>query len=213
MTEPLQVGQFAIVDHEPVERGPNAGTFQGKGPTGDRAELFLLAEGTTPAGESFAGHVISSAGQRWQTLDISVTGALREDPGFEVCGEAANGLEAVDMVARLERARAAGAKGVIATLDWSFSHARDWGSPKIPEKVDLKTIVTRMPEAVVRPRWFLEWARTMKPPPLSVPNMTTGAQQLAPGFFAAYGERAAGGLRRLAESARHEGVLVRQEAA
>jgi two-component system chemotaxis response regulator CheB len=31
-----------------------------------------------------------------------VTGALREDPGFEVCGEAANGLEAVDMVARLD---------------------------------------------------------------------------------------------------------------
>ncbi len=78
MTEPLQIGQFAIVDHEPVERGPNAGTFQGKGPAGERAELYLLAEGTTPAGESFAGHVISSAGQRWQTLDISVTGALRD---------------------------------------------------------------------------------------------------------------------------------------
>ncbi|MGE0572274.1 MAG: hypothetical protein AB7H85_08540 [Dehalococcoidia bacterium] len=78
MTEPLQIGQFAIVDHEPVERGPNAGTFMGRGPAGERAELYLLAEGTTPAGESFAGHVISSAGQRWQTLDISVTGALRE---------------------------------------------------------------------------------------------------------------------------------------
>ena len=78
MTEPLQIGQFAIVDHEPVERGPNAGTFTGRGPAGERAELYLLAEGTTPAGESFAGHVISSAGQRWQTLDISVTGALRE---------------------------------------------------------------------------------------------------------------------------------------
>ncbi len=31
-----------------------------------------------------------------------VTGALSADPGFEVCGEAANGLEAVDMVGRLE---------------------------------------------------------------------------------------------------------------
>jgi pre-mycofactocin synthase len=93
-----------------------------------------------------------------------------------------------DMVARFERARNAGAKGIILTLDWSFSHARDWGSPKIPERVDLRTIVTRMPEAVTRPRWFLEWARTMKPPPLSVPNMTAHPGEDAPGFFAAYGQ-------------------------
>ena len=43
------------------------------------------------------------------------------------------------MVQRMERAHAAGAKGLIATLDWSFSMGRDWGSPEIPEKVDLKT--------------------------------------------------------------------------
>lgn len=77
MTEPFQVGQFAIVDHEPVDRGPNAGTFLGKGPAGDRAELYILAEGTTPAGESFAGHIVSAAGQSWETLDMSLTGALR----------------------------------------------------------------------------------------------------------------------------------------
>src|ERR1700686_3455672 len=34
---------------------------------------------------------------------------------------------------RVARARAAGAAGLIATLDWSFSHSRDWGSPHIPE--------------------------------------------------------------------------------
>ena len=37
------------------------------------------------------------------------------------------------MVARLERAKAAGAVGLIVTLDWSFSHGRDWGSPAIPQ--------------------------------------------------------------------------------
>ena len=37
---------------------------------------------------------------------------------------------------RIERARAAGAVGLIATLDWSFSHGRDWGSPTIPETMD-----------------------------------------------------------------------------
>src|SRR6476660_414327 len=41
---------------------------------------------------------------------------------------------------RVERARAAGAKGLILTLDWSFSMGRDWGSPKIPEKVNLKAM-------------------------------------------------------------------------
>src|SRR5204863_142140 len=33
---------------------------------------------------------------------------------------------------RLDRARTAGAAGVIITLDWSFSMGRDWGSPHIP---------------------------------------------------------------------------------
>lgn len=77
MTEPLQVGQFAIVDHEPVDRGPNAGFFHGKGPADDRAELYIVAEGTTPAGEAFAGHIVSGAGQLWAGLDMSLTGALQ----------------------------------------------------------------------------------------------------------------------------------------
>jgi len=44
------------------------------------------------------------------------------------------------MVARMERARAAGAVGMILTLDWSFVHSRDWGSPKIPPAIDLATV-------------------------------------------------------------------------
>ncbi|MFM1839772.1 MAG: hypothetical protein RIS37_1038, partial [Actinomycetota bacterium] len=38
------------------------------------------------------------------------------------------------LIQRMERARAAGATGLIVTLDWSFSNGRDWGSPWIPEK-------------------------------------------------------------------------------
>ena len=53
-----------------------------------------------------------------------------------------------DMLARMERARAAGAVGLIVTLDWSFSHGRDWGSPSIPEKMDLKTMLKFAPEGV-----------------------------------------------------------------
>ncbi|MEO6793094.1 MAG: pre-mycofactocin synthase MftD [Mycobacterium sp.] len=88
---------------------------------------------------------------------------------------------------RVERARAAGAVGLIATTDWSFSHGRDWGSPKIPEQMDLKTIIKMMPEALTRPRWFLHWAKTMHPPTLRVPNQGRQGEP-GPPFFQAYGE-------------------------
>jgi pre-mycofactocin synthase len=55
------------------------------------------------------------------------------------------------ITARVERARAAGAVGLIATLDWSFSHGRDWGSPTIPESVDLRAMVRFAPEALGTP--------------------------------------------------------------
>ena len=87
---------------------------------------------------------------------------------------------------RIERARAAGAVGLILTLDWSFSHSRDWGSPSIPTKLDLKTIAKHLPEAVLKPRWLASWARTGRPPQLVVPNFATAAMP-SPRFFDAYG--------------------------
>src|SRR6202790_2094016 len=60
----------------------------------------------------------------------------------------------------IARARAAGAVGLIVTLDWSFSNGRDWGSPAIPERVDLKTMMRFAPEVLRRPRWLLDFART-----------------------------------------------------
>ncbi|UUT34887.1 hypothetical protein L2X98_31245 [Microbacterium elymi] len=33
---------------------------------------------------------------------------------------------------RLDRARAAGARAVIVTLDWSFSNGRDWATRRSP---------------------------------------------------------------------------------
>jgi pre-mycofactocin synthase len=89
--------------------------------------------------------------------------------------------------ARMERARAAGAVGLILTLDWTFSHSRDWGSPKIPERMDLRTILAHAPEALRRPRWLAAYARTGRPPELSVPNMAIPPGP-APTFFGAYGE-------------------------
>jgi len=92
-----------------------------------------------------------------------------------------------DIAARAERARAAGAKGLIVTTDWSFSHGRDWGSPKIPEKMDLKTIIKMSPEVMTKPRYMWAWGKTFRPPELSVPNQAINGQAPPP-FFRAYGE-------------------------
>jgi heme/flavin dehydrogenase (mycofactocin system) len=88
---------------------------------------------------------------------------------------------------RLDRARRAGAVGLIVTLDWSFSHSRDWGSPFIPDRVDAKAVLHYAPEVIRRPRWLTRWARTGRPPDLTVPNMTVPGEP-APTFFQAYGE-------------------------
>ena len=91
------------------------------------------------------------------------------------------------ILARVERARAAGAVGIIVTLDWSFSHGRDWGSPHIPEQLNLREMARFAPEALRRPRWTLAWAKSGALPDLTTPNMTLPGQD-APTFFGAYGE-------------------------
>src|ERR1700691_949957 len=81
------------------------------------------------------------------------------------------------IAARLERARAAGAAGLILTADWTFSHSRDSSSPKIPERTDLRTIVRHAPEAIIRLQWLALYARTGRPPQLTVPNMAQPGEE------------------------------------
>jgi L-lactate dehydrogenase (cytochrome)/glycolate oxidase len=92
-----------------------------------------------------------------------------------------------NMVARMDRAKAAGVSGAILTLDWSFSDGRDWGSPVIPEKVDLKTMMQHAPEALRHPRWLFEFLKVRQIPDLTTPNMALPGQD-APTFFGAYWE-------------------------
>ncbi|HTS96931.1 MAG TPA: pre-mycofactocin synthase MftD [Streptosporangiaceae bacterium] len=93
-----------------------------------------------------------------------------------------------DQMARyLDRARAARVAGLIVTLDWSFAMGRDWGSPSIPERMDLRTMVRLAPQGLSRPRWLLGWARTGQLPGLTVPNMAAPGKA-APTFFGAYGQ-------------------------
>ena len=93
-----------------------------------------------------------------------------------------------EMAARMERARAAGAVGLITTLDWSFSFGRDWGSPHIPEALTLREMIRHAPEAAVVAGRV---AADQRDPGLTVPNMPVGG---APARLpvGAGGERAGG---------------------
>jgi L-lactate dehydrogenase (cytochrome)/glycolate oxidase len=91
------------------------------------------------------------------------------------------------MVQRMDRARAAGAVGLIVTLDWSFSHGRDWGSPSIPDRIDLKTMLRYAPEVIAHPRWMAGFAKARQVPDLTVPNMAEPGSK-PPTFFSVYGE-------------------------
>ena len=97
------------------------------------------------------------------------------------------------MLAHVERGRAAGAAGLIITLDWTWANGRDWGSPVIPERIDLKTAIRFAPEVLRHPRWLLGYAKTGKIPDLTVPNMAAQGQA-GPTFFDAYRQWAASPL-------------------
>ncbi len=92
-----------------------------------------------------------------------------------------------EMVQRISRARAAGAKGLIATLDWSFSNGRDWGSPWIPDKLTIKTALRFSPQALMRPTWLFDYLKTGRVPDLTTPNLAVPGGP-APTFFGAYTE-------------------------
>ncbi|MFE5028194.1 pre-mycofactocin synthase MftD [Streptomyces sp. NPDC056656] len=92
-----------------------------------------------------------------------------------------------DMSQRMERARAAGAKALIATLDWSFSNGRDWGSPEVPEAINFKTAVKLAPNVITRPRWLWSFVRSGRIPDLTTPNLQPPGGK-APTFFGAYYE-------------------------
>jgi heme/flavin dehydrogenase (mycofactocin system) len=100
------------------------------------------------------------------------------------------------MIQRMQRAHDAGVAGLIATLDWSFSMGRDWGSPEIPEKVDVRTMVRMAPKVATKPRWLWQFGQryrqTGELPDLTAPNLAPigpdGRHGAAPTFFGAYYE-------------------------
>jgi len=91
------------------------------------------------------------------------------------------------ILARADRARAAGAKGLIITLDWVFDSRRDWGSPWIPEKLDLKAMARYAPQVALKPGYLRSWLAHGTLPDLGVPNLVAPGQEV-PTFFGAYGQ-------------------------
>ena len=91
------------------------------------------------------------------------------------------------MLERLDRAKRAGAKAIIVTLDWSFSNGRDWGSPWIPDKLGLKNMIKLAPQGLSRPSWLWSWVKSGALPTLGTPNMAA-AGETVPTFFGAYYE-------------------------
>src|ERR1700748_3496023 len=83
-----------------------------------------------------------------------------------------------EMLARMTRAKEAGAVGVIVTLDWSFSFGRDWGSPRIPEKMTFQEMLRQAPTALSRPAWVAPWlrGRSVPRPPGPQPAARGGAR-------------------------------------
>ncbi|WP_081866442.1 pre-mycofactocin synthase MftD [Blastococcus sp. URHD0036] len=92
------------------------------------------------------------------------------------------------MEAKVERAKRAGAAGLIATLDWSFSYGRDWGSPFIPERINFEAMRRYAPQVALKPAWLWDFAKTGAIPDLTVPNMVAHPGDKAPTFFEAYGQ-------------------------
>jgi heme/flavin dehydrogenase (mycofactocin system) len=91
-----------------------------------------------------------------------------------------------EIAERVERMRAAGAKALIATLDAMPSQRRDWGSPAIPERVDLKSMIRYAPMGLSRPGWLLGFLRHGGLPDLKVPNLEQpgkGTPTLIEGFM------------------------------
>lgn len=93
------------------------------------------------------------------------------------------GREAMEK--RVEQFRQAGSKGLIITLDATASQPRDWGSPWIPERLNLESAIRFAPQALTRPRWLASFLLAGKLPDLAVPNFAGPEDRVAPTFVEA----------------------------
>lgn len=86
-----------------------------------------------------------------------------------------------DIAFRVERARKAGAKGLIVTLDATGGGLgpRDWGAPSIPSKLDLAAMLKFAPLGVSRPAWLARFLLGGGLPDMTIPNSASSATDKA----------------------------------
>ena len=168
---------------------------------GTAVELPVIAspvgvQAVHPAGEAGIARGTAQAGTALglsEFASMPVENVIRANPSlfFQVHWSA----DKQDLLVRAQRARAAGALALILTLDWAFASGRDWGSPRIPERMDLAAMARYAPRALARPGYVARWLSPKRLwsgqdgagflPDLTVPNMAPAGAP-APGFFAAY---------------------------
>jgi heme/flavin dehydrogenase (mycofactocin system) len=152
-------------------------------PVGVQA-VHPLGEAGVAIGTARAGTAMGLS----EFASLPAADVIRHNPGlfFQVHWSA----DRETLFSRAMRARQAGARALIVTLDWSFPGGRDWGSPPIPERMDLAALLRYAPQGLARPGYVARWLRAGAGagrgwPDLTVPNMAAPGAP-APGFFSAY---------------------------
>ncbi|MGV2984261.1 pre-mycofactocin synthase MftD [Microbacterium sp. AGC85] len=87
-----------------------------------------------------------------------------------------------DMLARAERGRAAGSKGIILSVDYVHNYRTDWRKALIPDRMGIKEIFKYGPQALLKPRYVARWLPHGIVPQLRVPNVTLRPSDPAPFF-------------------------------
>jgi heme/flavin dehydrogenase (mycofactocin system) len=147
-------------------------------PVGVQA-VHPLGEVAVAAGTRDAGTVMGLS--EFASRPVAEVARVNPDVFFQVHWSA----DREALLDRALRARKAGAKALIVTLDWSFPGGRDWGSPAIPERLDARAMLRYAPQVLTRPGYLARWARHGRLPDLTVPNFAAPGEPV-PGFFAAY---------------------------
>ena len=148
------------------------------------------AQAISPEAEVAVAHAAREAGT---AIGLS---SFATKPMEEVAAANANWLYQLywtgtrdDILYRIERAKKAGAKALIVTLDATGGGLgrRDWGSPPIPSRIDLQSVLKFAPMALSRPQWLAKYLANGQIPDLTVPNSANGPGD-APMFGQVYGE-------------------------
>ena len=131
--------------------------------------LGLHPDGELAIAQAAARIGISMAVSSFASRSVTEIGQVTQNLHFQLYWLGSR----ADIEARLERAAAAGAKGLILTVDLSRSAPRrDWATPSaLPSRWTLGSLIRHGPSGVSRPAWLLRYLRRGSLPGLTVPNL------------------------------------------